>query len=212
VIHWMTGFCFVLWKSPVAQPFIDGWNRNMSWTIGRTVDWTDLIALAVLPVGYYGFRSACRPVLSRGRPIVVGAALLAFAATSYRTDYSYERTYLAPVTAKRLLDQMAALAMQPWPKGSDSVSIEIPSRYCFERVTARITILPTGDGTSILLSELMHQCPRRKGDSLELLSIFEHCFLKRLDSALAKGSGTDTLTQYIRPSPELPRPRDGCGP
>ena len=33
---------FVLWKSPLSQPLIDGWNTAGPFTIARVVDWTDL--------------------------------------------------------------------------------------------------------------------------------------------------------------------------
>src|SRR2546421_8453980 len=42
---------FVLWKSPLSQPLIDGWNAVAPYRIARVVDYTDLLALAVIPLG-----------------------------------------------------------------------------------------------------------------------------------------------------------------
>jgi hypothetical protein len=216
VIHAATGAGFVLWKSPAAQPFIDGWNELMPWSIGRTVDWTDLIALVVLPAAYLHSGGSSRPpgsVLPLGRPVVIVVALFAFAATSFRTDFRYRQSYAARASRERLIEQIDALRMDRWPRKSDSMGIQIPSGRCFDHVFAEITIRPTPEGAAIQLSELMHQCPERKGDSLDLLGIFEHCFLRRLDSALASSAvGRDTLTPYVLTVAEVPRPREGCVP
>jgi hypothetical protein len=41
---------FAWWKGPWSQPFIDAVNSNSPMTIGRTVDYTDLLALLILPL------------------------------------------------------------------------------------------------------------------------------------------------------------------
>ncbi len=40
---------FVWWKSPLSQPAIDAINLQLSYPIGRVVDYTDLVALIVIP-------------------------------------------------------------------------------------------------------------------------------------------------------------------
>jgi hypothetical protein len=40
---------FVYWKSPYSQPLIDAVNGYLPWTFGRVVDYTDLLALLVIP-------------------------------------------------------------------------------------------------------------------------------------------------------------------
>jgi hypothetical protein len=42
-----TGFAF--WKSPLSQPLIEGINSWLPWSIGRVIDYTDLLALIVMP-------------------------------------------------------------------------------------------------------------------------------------------------------------------
>jgi hypothetical protein len=80
----MTAVGFCLWKSPASQGAIDAWNSVGWWTIGRVVDWTDLLALAVLPVIYrYDARPVAIPRLRRVvGPAVAAACVLAFGATS----------------------------------------------------------------------------------------------------------------------------------
>ena len=90
------------------------------------------------------------------------------------------------------------------------MEVWIPSDRCFSHVYARMAVVPSQDGSEIRVSELEHQCPERKGDSLDLLRIFEHCFLARLDSSLISGGG---LPSYVpRVGAWEPKPRDGCVP
>ena len=95
---------FVYWKSPYSEPLI----RSLPWSAERTVDWTDLIALAVLPFIYLG----SRPFHPSERPKLLAAiSILAFTATTMahrhlrvpegdsgaaiQTDRSRERTVSA---------------------------------------------------------------------------------------------------------------------
>ena len=79
-----TAIGFAVWKSPASQPVIDAWNALGWGAIGRVVDWTDLLALAVLPVIYrYEPRPIAIPRLRRVvGPAVAMACVLAFGATS----------------------------------------------------------------------------------------------------------------------------------
>ncbi len=52
-IYGITITIFVLWKLPIADNFIALWNRYMFYAIGRTVDYTDYLALLILPFSYY---------------------------------------------------------------------------------------------------------------------------------------------------------------
>ncbi len=91
----VTAVGFVWWKSPLSDAFIMQWNTFMPYSIGRVVDYTDLLALAVLPVVLYKFQHALRQPLSQIKlsklaPVLrigVGAlAVFAFAATTEDDD------------------------------------------------------------------------------------------------------------------------------
>jgi len=45
----LVGLTFIAWKSSISDPFIRLWNLNAPLQIGRTVDYTDLVALIILP-------------------------------------------------------------------------------------------------------------------------------------------------------------------
>ncbi|CAN5374345.1 hypothetical protein BH09BAC6_BH09BAC6_07540 [soil metagenome] len=49
----LTGLFFIFWKLPVSTPFIDFYNKIAIIPITRTVDYSDLIALSVLPFAQY---------------------------------------------------------------------------------------------------------------------------------------------------------------
>jgi len=47
-----TGVFFIFWKSQFIQPVIDFWNGLGIFSIGRTLDYSDLISLIALPASY----------------------------------------------------------------------------------------------------------------------------------------------------------------
>jgi|GEM_PF-351150 len=51
-IYFSTAITFIIWKSPYSQGFIDFFSNNF-FTIHRVVDYTDLIALSILPISYF---------------------------------------------------------------------------------------------------------------------------------------------------------------
>ena len=71
-IVFLTGAIFAFWKSPFSQPLIDVWNDIAIIQMARVVDYSDLIALLMLPLSYKYFfsvgnialrKSICYPVL-----------------------------------------------------------------------------------------------------------------------------------------------------
>jgi len=51
-VHIATAIGFVLWKIPASDIIIETLNAYLPFTIGRTVDYSDLWALLILPAGY----------------------------------------------------------------------------------------------------------------------------------------------------------------
>ena len=51
-IFLLTGLLFIYWKSPLSQILIDNWNTLGLLSLKRTIDYTDLIALVILPIAY----------------------------------------------------------------------------------------------------------------------------------------------------------------
>jgi hypothetical protein len=80
---------FAWWKGPWSQPFIDAVNSVSPMTIGRTVDYTDLLALLILPMCVEVARREADfaiPGAAARRLLVIpigAATALALMATSY---------------------------------------------------------------------------------------------------------------------------------
>lgn len=79
---------FAVWKSPLATPLIELVNRYSAMPIHRTIDYTDLMALAVLPlaVRFYGTRTTF-PWGFIKYPVAVLAMLGIMATSTIRPSY-----------------------------------------------------------------------------------------------------------------------------
>lgn len=92
-IYLLTGLFFLLWKTPLAHDLITFFNAWSPLPIGRTVDYSDWLALLVLPLSYRiqpkstswnAGLLAWRPAFS---VLVAGISLFAFCATSVPPRY-----------------------------------------------------------------------------------------------------------------------------
>ncbi|HJU88985.1 MAG TPA: hypothetical protein VJ672_06300 [Gemmatimonadaceae bacterium] len=132
-----TGVLFIWWKSSLSQPVIELWNSIAPLTIGRTVDYTDLLALVVLPFVYFH-----RPMPNERRPRWLAPAsaalcVVAFGATSRapRLIPVPDTSYTFPQSRVELLQRIYDLRLsyldvgrppKPSPEGPDSIDIIVP--------------------------------------------------------------------------------------
>jgi hypothetical protein len=107
-----TGFAYATvalawmwWKSQLSDGPIATWNEQTPYDLHRVVDYTDWIALLVLPVSYAYLRRVTRnqPTIlgRRAMPLVLVTAAFAFGATSY-SGTTYELTPDDPATTYQL--------------------------------------------------------------------------------------------------------------
>jgi hypothetical protein len=74
---------FAAWKSPLSQPAIELWNAAFAQRIDRVVDYSDLIAIAVLPIAARSAETARRAASHRPAVLFIAVvSLFAFAGTS----------------------------------------------------------------------------------------------------------------------------------
>lgn len=89
----LTAGLFIYWKAPLSQPFIEWWNA-VGVPINRTVDYTDLVALSILPFSYHYFKLRLERERSFSRSLTVLCSivtLFAFCATTLpREQVSYK--------------------------------------------------------------------------------------------------------------------------
>ena len=183
-----TAAAFVLWKSAAWQPLIDAWNAWIPLTVGRTVDASDLVALVAVGAAYrYAGAPRRQSMVSAARWAVIPMSLFAFAATSYRSLYGYEERYLFPVPRSAVMSGINSLGVSPWAsmRRGDTLRLEIPADFCFGEITALVVIGGTGDTTEVAVSNIEHHCPRSRSDRVDLLRLFEQCFVARIDSTVA---------------------------
>jgi len=106
-IYVSTALFFIFWKSLFSQFIIDGWNSFGIFSIGRIVDFTDLIALAILPFSYlYSSRNYTLffkefRFKEFARIFVTAISIFAFTATSSLSD----RNIFFPNEYKTSLDK-----------------------------------------------------------------------------------------------------------
>ena len=106
-IFLLTGFLFLLWKSPFSQPIINLWNSMGAFHINRVVDYSDLVALIVLPIAYHIYRKETHLFslkISPAIPLVM--SVFAFCATSYQRDFDYGKTYNFPFSKTELITRI----------------------------------------------------------------------------------------------------------
>lgn len=103
-IYILTGFLFIFWKSPYSQSLINFWNIFGILKIGRTVDFTDLSALLILPVSfvYLSLKTKQEEIYSMllvkkiATSLIIVLSVFAFTATSLvkeRTIMFHENEY-----------------------------------------------------------------------------------------------------------------------
>lgn len=80
-VYLITGLGFIFWKSNYSQGFIE-WFSQTFYVIHRVVDYTDLLALLVLPVAYF-YKPNDRLRLKLNPYPILCVALFSFCATSY---------------------------------------------------------------------------------------------------------------------------------
>ncbi len=208
-IYVATALGFVLWKSPLSQPVIDTWNGQGIWHAARAVDYTDLAALAVLPMSLaYARRMIARPL--RGSvaglvalPLLTATALFAFVATSVSytiATATYGESdpaniYLFDVSKDNIIMRLDNLRIDrderhyrvPDPPAySFTYDIAFKSDVCKSwyrapEARAEFRDLPSGRSEIILL-EIRHTCEQADGPKVRLREQFEREVIERLRS------------------------------
>jgi len=117
VMYAFTFFIFIVWKSVLMQPIIDGLN-NFGIPVHRVIDHSDYITLLVLPFSSYVFNKsaiyALKPILLRA---LSGFSILAFVATSmprgvYTKFESINKTYSFNCSKRELVARVNSLQME----------------------------------------------------------------------------------------------------
>lgn len=84
VIYILTAILFIFWKSELSQPIFET-AKTFNIGINRTIDYTDLIALLIIPVSFsYWKTDFKKSIISNSilKPLIIGICCFAFIATT----------------------------------------------------------------------------------------------------------------------------------
>lgn len=176
-----TALAFTFWKSSYSQGLIETWNAFSIIPIGRTVDYTDLLSLAVLPLSALYARRAVFNVQPRSG--VYACALIsifAFTATSYSKKTAYNNEYQFQNSKAEMLERISRLPREDvhpsyWESNNEIFEISFDS--CNDR--ANIMIHEKNNQSIITLKEIHFRCPTG-GDKEKMLEYFETEFIAKL--------------------------------
>jgi hypothetical protein len=126
-IYILTACAFVMWKLPVTSGIINSFNDAFGTSFSRVIDYTDLLAMCVMPVSYWHLN---RKLMSGENysavtvaPILIGSiSLFAFVASSQPTkevkpNMQIRKTFVVNVDKRELFEDI----LEPATGTSDNI-------------------------------------------------------------------------------------------
>lgn len=173
-----TAMLFVFWKSAYSQFVIEGWNRLPFFAINRTVDYSDLWALLVIPLSYfYSGTSSSVDVPRRLIYAIAIVSVVAFTATQFSHKVPFNNQYQFQTPKIQLLLRMSRLPKNDvfWKENADAFEISFDS--C--NGTAKISLEERENQSVITLKEMVYRCPTPPSPD-EMRQYFEKEFIDKL--------------------------------
>jgi hypothetical protein len=180
----VVAIAFTWWKSPLSQFAIDGWNRIGTFAIGRTIDFTDLAALAIIPIAFAWIARQERVVRQPRRAVTfaIGAvSLIAFTATQTAHGRCCSVSYDIPMNRVAVVAALTEVAREVSCEPDDECSFRFPSKgICGNRRDADVDVKLTaiGDRTRFDVINITYWCD---GDhDLAAQRAFEELVIRKL--------------------------------
>lgn len=115
--------CFIWWKSPFSEGVIELWNDYIFFSVQRTIDYTDYIALTVIPIAnwlskqrvFYEYRNlVLNKPFSGLQLILFSSSIFVFSSTSRAPSFYIPGNILIEesLVSQRPLDSIKALLLQ----------------------------------------------------------------------------------------------------
>lgn len=185
-----TGLLFILWKSPLSQHLIDSWNSFDVFYISRVVDYTDLIALSILPLAFYLESNKLHLTSVQTRPIFpIVITAFAFGATSYSSQVEVNKPYTVNAPKDSIVNRIQRLdsvyllnPSQPSVANRDTIWLSIPNDICQGFVEAKISFEKHQDtSTTITLLNTRYSCPKGGNDKKNIVTSFKEKIIDQID-------------------------------
>jgi len=192
-IFWLIGFLFIFWKSQFSQSLIDLWNSTKLLNIYRTVDYSDLFALTVLPISYIFESKKDKVKTLKLNPILILLiSAFSFIATSYRTDVNINKTYNFDFPKDTLVSRLnkienlnSGFGLTFTKNNPDTVEFSLPSTFCFNAFKVKISVAEVGNNkTNMTLISAIHSCPEDEKDIVKLTKEFEKIIIEKIMNGL----------------------------
>ena len=200
VIYVSSAVLFVFWKSASSQFLIEGWNSLPFFGIQRTVDYTDLWALLILPLSYlYSNVSFAVHVPRRLIYAIAVVSIVAFTATQFSYKLSFNNPYQFQMSKRQLLERMSRM---PKYEVHDSFwegdLYEISFDDCNDRST--VTLQERDNQAVITLTEMHFRCPSKPTQD-EMRQFFEKEFINKLrEESVSKSAKVVSIWSSSIPS------------
>ncbi len=171
---------FTFWKSPFAGGFIDWWNSTGFFGIGRTVDYSDLIAFLILPPAWiYGeiYEPIRLPKFSRNFALTAIAlvSVFAFTATSPpRENYYFEEfneTYKIEKTPVEILKKLQDFETDEFYEQKNqnqneiTVGLKLKEKFCENTPYASFHLSKDANGSQIKLNSINYECKEKSSEN-----------------------------------------------
>ncbi len=154
-IHIATGLLFLWWKSVYANDFITFCNEFLPFSIARVIDFSDNIALVMIPLSYFYWEKFENKYLSQSYIYLsLGMSFFAFTATSKRQDapqnqryvFQYNNDYLLDIQEDEVNNRILSVHYDVL-KRADTYMINMPNQVVSD---AGFTLKNTDTGTCVL--------------------------------------------------------------
>jgi len=194
-VYIATALLFVFWKSALSQPLIDAWNAFAFFKVWRVVDYTDLLALLVLPLSFFHSKSPpMRVPAARFAPLAVALiSMFAFTATqSVKTKIEYGDKYYFDFPRTELFRRINELNLVGFEAGHppaccpkepvmDTYFVDLDGFCGKYRTEAKMRVSEEGKNkSSITLLYVQYDCPGGNDDRQRILKFFEGEVVDRL--------------------------------
>ena len=188
-VFWLIGIFFILWKSPYSQEIIDSWNNLGIIPIARVVDYSDLIALSILPLAYYVDHHKSRlKSLTIHPALPLCIAIFSFIATSFHTKVPINKTYTLSFSKDTLINRFARIdslnsgfGITFTQENPDTVNFSFPSQFCSNDFEVTVSIAELINNKTLLtLIRAEHGCQEESEDRKRLIKEFEKVIVDKI--------------------------------